>query len=196
MYDIFLLIVLLAVFAALVRDGLWSNTLTLFNVLLSGLLATSYFEPVATFLTGNVYGGMVHYWDLIAFTSLFAASTALLRMLSKGASGYRLRFHPVVDNFGGMAMGLWAGWITVCVVCFARHLAPLSKTYMNDTFKPETKLFFGAAPDRVWVGFVQQLSEGALGTGDADRVFDPRGELLLKYAGRREYLGEQINMFE
>lgn len=196
MYDYFLLAVAFAVLAMLARDGLWSNTLALFNVLLSGLAATNYFEPLASFLTNNVYGGMVHYWDLLAFTALFGGCVIVLRFLLKTASAYRLRFHPVLDNAGGIAFALWTGWITVCVVCFASHLAPLTKSYMGGSFKPERSMFFGLAPDRVWLGFVQQLSEGALGHGDPEGIFDPQGELMLKYASRRDYLGTQIHVFE
>lgn len=196
MFDILLVAAMLAIVGFLAKDGLWSNTINLFNVMLSGILATNYFEPVANWLTQSVYGGMVHYWDSVAFGLMFATFYLLFRAIAGSFSDYRLRFNQTLDNFGGIAAAAYAGWIVVCLACFAGHLAPLSRTYLNDSFKAENKMFFGLAPDRIWLGFMQQLSEGALGTGDPDRVFDPQGEFMLKYASRRGYLNSKAEMFD
>ena len=47
------------------NSGLWSNTITLVNVLTAGLLATNYFEPLADFFEGR-NSSFTYVWDFLA----------------------------------------------------------------------------------------------------------------------------------
>ncbi|MGC3967508.1 MAG: CvpA family protein [Pirellulales bacterium] len=198
--DYFLVIVFLAVFASLLRDGLWSNLVTLFSAVTAALVATNYFEPVAGMLTGLV-PSMLHFWGLIALGLVFVAVFILLRTLGLKASRFRVRFHPPVDNFGGVAVAGVCGWLAVMFVCFGMHLAPMSRTYLGNSFDPERRMFFGMAPDRLWLGFAQKLSNnGAWGRnvnadGEVTSMFDPKSEYMLKHASRRAWLAEQADTF-
>jgi hypothetical protein len=190
-YNLILLAVLLGVFALLFREGLWANTIALVNVTIAGLVATSYFEPLAALLSGVV--GWIHiYSDLFSMALVFAAVYATLRFVAARLSEYRVRFHPVFDNAGSVVMALLTGWVTVCVFSFAMHLAPLSRVYLFSSFDPEQRSFFNLAPDRLWLGFAQSQSMGPLSAG---REFDPKAEYMLKYASRRGWFETQLSMF-
>lgn len=198
----FLILGLLAVtFALLFREGLWSNTLTLFNTVTAGLIATNYFEPITRWL-GDMVPFMDFNWDVIVLGVLFAGSLVVLQLLTKTISKYHVRFHPIADQAGGYFMALWAGWVAVCFMCFMLHTAPLSRTFFYDGFKPEEKLFYGLAPDRQWLGLVNKISNGGgLGRNEYDEqgnvrsVFDPQGEFMLKYASRRGFLEKKESAF-
>jgi len=190
-YSLTLLAVLLGVFALLFREGLWGNTIALLNVTLAGLLATSYFEPLAGFLD-DILPSMRIYFDLLAMTLIFAAAYATLRFVAAMLSQYRVRFHPVLDNAGSAILALATGWVTMCVVAFSMHMAPLSRVYMFGSFDPEKPAFFGVAPDRLWLGFAQSQSMGPLSAG---AEFDPKGEYLLKYNSRRAWFETTSSMF-
>jgi hypothetical protein len=190
-YSLVLLAVMLGILAALFKEGLWGNTIALFNVTIAGLLATSYFEPVAAFLSGMV-ASLHMYFDLLSFGGIFGGAYALLRFIAARLSQYRVRFHPVLDNTGSMVLALAIGWVTMCLVAFALHTAPLSRVFLFKSFDPEQPAFFGTAPDRLWLGFAQSQSMGPLSAG---KVYDENGEYLLKYGSRRAWFEKTDMMF-
>jgi hypothetical protein len=190
-YSLVLLAVMLGILAALFKEGMWANTIALFNVTIAGLLATSYFEPVATFLSGIV-GSLNLYFDLLSFGVIFGLAYALLRFIAARSSQYRVRYHPVLDNTASVLLALATGWVTLCLVAFALHMAPLSRVFLFNTFDPEQPAFFGTAPDRLWLGFAQRQSMGPLAGG---KVFDEEGEYLLKYSSRRAWYEKTDMMF-
>ena len=196
-----LLILFIAVFASLLRDGLWSNTITLLTAVTAAVIATNYFEPVADLLTGFV-PSMLHFWDLFALGLVFTLSYVLLRTIGTKLSRFRVRFHPPVDNFAGVFVAACTAWTAVMFVCFAMHLAPLSRNFLSGSFDQEQKMFFGLEPDRKWLGFMQKLSnDGAWGrnvpgeAGTAATTFDPKSEFMLKYASRRAWLDTKLDTF-
>ena len=190
-YTLVLLAVLLGVFALLFREGLWANTIALLNVTVAGLVATSYFEPLAGLLSGMIAWLQI-YSDLLSMALIFAAVYAGLRYIAAALSQYRVRFHPILDNAGSVVMALLTGWVTVCVFSFSMHLAPLSRVYLFGSFDPEQRAFFNLAPDRLWLGFAQRQSMGPLSAG---REFDPKAEYMLKYASRRAWFETTNSMF-
>ena len=197
MFNFLLILIIVAVTVSLIKDGLWSNTITLLNVITSAVVATHYFEPVADLLTGFV-PSFVHFWGVVSLALCFTVSFLMLRALTLKLSRYRVRFTPPVDNFGGIAVAAVAGWVLVCFFAFAMHLAPVGRTAFGGSFDPEAKMFYGLAPDRLWLGFAQKLSNGGgWGRNATDEdgnvvsMFDPQGEFLLKYASRRAYLDKK-----
>jgi hypothetical protein len=197
---LFLVIIFVSI-ALLFREGLWSNTLGLFNTITAALIATNYFEPVSRMLSGIV-PYMDYNWDVLVLGVLFALSFAVLRQLTIFASKYRVRFHPLADSIGGTVMAVWTAWVAICFICFALHTAPLSRVFFFGSFDPEKPAFFGTAPDRLWLGFVHKISNGGgwgrNQTDDQGRVlsrFDPQGDFMLKYASRRAYLEKQESTF-
>jgi hypothetical protein len=193
MYNFVLLAVLLGIVALLFREGLWANTIALLNATVAGLIATSYFEPLAGLLSG-ILPSLHMYFDLLSLGLIFAVAYSLLRFICGRLSQYRVRFHPVLDNAGSVLLALATGWVTVCVLAFASHLAPLSRVYMFESFDPEQKSFFGFAPDRLWLGFAQRVSD-TNGPLTAGNTFDEKGEYMLKYGSRRAWFETTDSMF-
>ncbi|MCE9603667.1 MAG: CvpA family protein [Planctomycetia bacterium] len=198
--NVIFIVIVLFIVGGLARDGLWSNTITLFNTILSAIIATCYFEPLAQFLT-SLLTSAVHVWDIISLGLLFAGTFLLLRTLTGKLSRFRVRFHPLMENFGGVIVAFWIGWTAVCFVCFTLHTAPLTRNFFDGGFDAEQKLFFGLQPDRLWLGFMQKQSDnGGLGRnavdaqGNVTSMFDPKSEFMLKYASRRAWLDTQESL--
>lgn len=196
-----LLIVFVAIVGNLARDGLWSNLITLFCATTAAILATNYFEFVADLLTGLIPQA-VHFWDVLALGIVFVIAFILLRTLANKISRFRVRFHPPVDNFGGVAVAALTGWTAICFVAFSLHLAPLGRTGLRNSFDPEARMFFGLAPDRIWLAYMQKLTNGGgLGRnvvnedGEVTSMFDPKSDLMLKYASRRDWLDKKATNF-
>ncbi len=185
--------------------GLWSNLITLINLLLSGLIAASFFEDLANQLESMqpTYRSM---WDFISIWLLFAGSFFLFRGLTDTLSTMRLRFDPITELIGRSLLSIWVACVFVAFTLFTFHLAPLPPTIMSDTSKSTV----GIGPDRMWAAFIQSRSRGALsvavdsdyfGTYDlprhpddekiASRVFDPYGKFIHQNLVRRQELSQQ-----
>lgn len=194
-------VILFASIALLFREGLWSNTLSLFNTVTAALLATNYFEPVSRFLS-DLVPYMDYSWDVMVLGVLFALFFAILRLLLLAVSRYKVRFHPLLDSIGGTLMAVWTTWVGICFIGFMLHTTPLSRTFLGGGFDPEQAMFFGTAPDRLWLGLVRSISDGGgWGRNQADdqgnvvSKFDPKGDFMLKYASRRQWLEKHESPF-
>jgi uncharacterized membrane protein required for colicin V production len=193
-------LLLLVIFAACVgfgyRNGLWSNAIRLVNVITAALLATNFFEPVADWLQG-LAGSYQYFMDLVALWGLFVVFLGGMSLLTDFASRVKVRFATVVDRVGAAFFSAWVGWVMIGFTLATLHTAPLPREFLFHNFQAEQRMFFGLAPDRQWLAFVQKMSRGPLcrsATADQWRreatVFDPAGEFMIKYATRRTVLEE------
>ncbi|WP_425614120.1 hypothetical protein NA78x_003981 [Anatilimnocola sp. NA78] len=195
-----LLFVVFAIAAgALWFHGLWGNAITLINLMLAMLLATNFYEPVATMATG-FSAGANYFWDFAAVWVLFFIFFVIFRVITDGLSQQPVKFIMPVEMAGRTVLSLWSAWLMVCFVTFTLQMAPLNSVEPMGAWKTPTEgTFLGFAPDRMWLGFMQKNSRGYLSRGnysgvvnaskDQDtgaEVFDPYGEFTHKYRYRRE----------
>ena len=97
-------IVLFATVAMTVREGLWSNTLTLVNIIISGLVAFGFYAPLVVYLDESVTDGQHTYWlDFAVLWALFAVAMVVCRALTGAFSKTRMRFKYPIDDVGGPA---------------------------------------------------------------------------------------------
>ena len=186
--NVFLIFVFFICLAMIFSEGLWSATISLINVITAAMLATNFFEPVATFLT-NQATGLTFFWDFVAVWAVFIISLVVMQLITGFLSRYRVRFKKPVDIAGGVFCAAWIGWIMMQFTLFTLHVSPLGKNFLAGSFQPEptARMFFGLAPDRNWLAFMHTMSEsGSLTRGSKDHVFDPRADFVLKYAARRQ----------
>ncbi len=190
-----LTIILFVCVAMLVREGLWSNAVTFFNTVFAGLVATTLFEPLANWLDGMVPRG-TYLWDFAALWGIFCITAAILRALTDFVSRVRVRFKKPVEMIGGFFFAFCVAWTMVCFTSMTLHTAPLAPEFLWGAFydKNSDDIFWDVtAPDRQWLGLVQQVSAGALSTTVAaeaggkvtKKVFDPKGRFIDTYGGRR-----------
>jgi len=108
-----LLLVLLGFlfFAALamcINEGLWSNTILLLCIFLSGLAASvaGVSLGVMVFEKAGQEESFAWYYVFVGLWGVFSLTLLIMRTLVDKASKVRIRFLPVVDKIGGMLMGL------------------------------------------------------------------------------------------
>ena len=185
MLTVFLILIVLACVSMTLYEGLWTNTISIFNAFFAAIIASIYFEPVADFCNEQ-FPSYTYFWDLLSLWGLFAFALLVLRTTTDSISKTRVRFKLPVDRIGGWL----AGGILGCMVCtfflFAAHTAPLTRNSFGGQFQetPTSNNFF-LAPDRQWLGFLQSRSKDAMSTSSPN-VFDPNSEFILKYGERRE----------
>lgn len=183
--DILLSVVFFACLASTVAGGLWNNAVMLVNIMFSILVAIHYFEPLAGWLTGQwkEYG---HYWDFAALWLIFAITMAVLRTATDQISKVKVRFRRPVEIIGGILFSAGISWTMVGFTTVAMHTAPLSQNFLRGTFQetPQSRMFWGRAPDRSLLAFVQYLSAGSYSKMKPN-PFDPQKQFILKYGWRR-----------
>ena len=183
MLTIALLGIFFACLALLLTAGLWSNALTLFNVVVAGLLAMNFFEPLADYLNGELKS-YTYLWDFLSLWGVFAVSMIVLRSITDTLSKVKVRFKGPVNTAGGIFFACWVGWMLVCFTLTTLHTAPLAKNSFRGSFKPKERMFLGLAPDRVWLGLTNALSTGAF-SHSKSQPFDPGHDFIEKYSNRR-----------
>ena len=99
----------------MVREGLWSNAITLVNIIISGLVAFGFYSPLTIFLDEMTDGQYTYLLDFVVIWFLFAVTMVICRTLTGAASKTRMRFKHPIDPVGGPAIGLLAAWVLAVV---------------------------------------------------------------------------------
>jgi hypothetical protein len=194
MLNLGLLAIFLVVFAMMLQGGIWNNLLKLVNVITAALFASNYGEPAAAWIATQMPSYTV-ICDFMGYWLVFCVAYVVLGILTDVVSRVRVRFKKPVDMPGGAFLGAWTAWVMVCFTTMTLHTAPLDRNFLGDfQKKPETRMLFGFAPDRLWLGYTHKQSLGGLSRskgGDAMEEFDPTGDFIFKYSERRYRLEEQ-----
>jgi uncharacterized membrane protein required for colicin V production len=203
----------LAIFAIVVAAnwwlGLWSNLLSLVNFLLAALIASSFYENVATKLS-SINENIASYdylLDFICVWLLFFVSFGILRGITEVLSAKQVQFDKITELAGRSVLSAWLGFAFLQFALFTFHLAPIAPSDYAVNPK-ESVLGFG--PDRMWLSLIQSRSRGALSSTKSSnqfglaspynldvhpddtkleaRVFDPMGQFILQKTQRRKDL--------
>ena len=157
MIEIVLLIVVGVITWLVASEGIWGAAQTFLCVLLAGLMAMNFFEPLANSIRGAVGD---NYADIVALLGLFTGLVLALRMGTEQLAPSYIQVIPMLDTVGKWAFGAVTGYLTMAILLTALHTAPLPREFLG--FKPEKNNFFSFAPDRQWLGFTQYVSEKPL----------------------------------
>ena len=160
--------------------GFWNNVITFVNTLLAALVASNFFEPVATWIDGG-QSSYTYLLDFVCLWLLFFLTYALLRTATDLLSRHKLRFNYWVEMIGRTVFSLATAWVFLCFMHFSFHTAPFPPGPGNFQERPDSVNFVGA-PDRMWLSMLNHTSGGE---------FQPADDFILKYYHRRLTLSQQ-----
>jgi hypothetical protein len=179
-------------------QGLWSCAINLVNLLLAALIATNFWEPLATYVEGFAKD-QAYVLDAPILWALFVISYFILRMISQGLSDHNIFFIKPVEYAGRTILAIWCAWVFTCFTAFTMVTAPIGATPLGGWSNPNANSFLFLSPERQWMAFAQSRSMGALARNkfssapvhpqDAQsnvEAFDPLGEFTFKYYARRK----------
>ncbi len=200
------------------REGLMTAVTMFVNLLLAGLVAFNFFEPLADLLdpalSGSVLAG---YEDSVCLVGLFALTFGLLRLATNSMANTELEYPGWLLRGGGVLFGLLTGYLASGFLVCVLQTLPWQENFLgfNPRYDPEQPLA-GARqvlpPDRVWLALMR--TAGAYGFSNAEdeqamddatplekyKTFDRSASFELRYAryrryredaeGPRPYLGE------
>ena len=185
--SLILLGVFIAVAFAIWREGPWSGLIMLLNLLLAASLATAWYPFVAALIEPRAKS-YTYLIDFVVLQGLFCLLLLVFRELTDRVSRTRVRFRKPVELVAGPLVALITAWVMVCFTAASLHTAPLPRDFIQPT--PESRMFFGLAPDRRWLAWVRGSSlNGPFAT--PAKAFDPEADFILRYASRRSSLEQE-----
>lgn len=187
-FYIFYAIFLFAGLAMTVREGLWSNTLTLMNIFISGLMAFGLYSPLVAYLDEEVTSGQHTYWlDFAILWAIFAVTMLVCRTLTAAFSKTRMRFKHPIDPVGGPIVGFLAAWVLAAFALSTLHTSPMGKDAFGGNLASDSTVgsaSFIMSPDAAWIRFVEAMSKpDAYGSAGTDRFST---KFVKIYSERRE----------
>ena len=187
MFDLLLLAVWGGVAWFVAADGALGAVTTFFCVVLSGVTAMNFFEPLAELIGGNDF--LRERADVIALLGLFAALVTGMKLACEGLAPRMLELPTPVFHGLRWVGGIATGYVTMAILLTAVHVSPVPREFLG--FRPERgftatsagNLFDADAPDRRWLGYTRYLSLNALAKGGSHRLVDGNGTLLNTLSG-------------
>ncbi len=94
--------------AMTVNEGLWSNTITVFIILIAALIAIPWGYIAGVAIIDAVQPSAENAWafTFAAVWGVFALSAIIMRTIADQSSRVRVRFIPQLDKIGGILIGL------------------------------------------------------------------------------------------
>jgi uncharacterized membrane protein required for colicin V production len=182
--NLLLILVFLAIALVLAREGLWSGLVMLLNIVAAATFATAWYERLASFLDAKM-PSYTYLIDFLCLWGIFAVVLLGMRLVTDLVSTTKVKFLRQVELVGGPLVAVITGWVMVCFAAASLHAAPVPRTLVQPA--PESRMFFGFAPDRKWLGWMRYATkDGPVARPpESAVVFDKDGDFILRYADRR-----------
>jgi uncharacterized membrane protein required for colicin V production len=185
----FTVVVMLVSAYAFWRQGVLSAIAMAVNVLLAGLIAFNFFEPMAVELDPMVADSILHgYEDSVCLVVPFVLSLLFLRWASNALIHTVIEYQSVLQQAGAVVFGALAGYLTVGFLLSVAQTLPLDQHFLHfeariDPTTPGAKIRHILPPDRVWLALMHRASVGTFSW--EDNAFDPDGSFEMRYARER-----------
>jgi len=174
-------LIVLIIAWCLIREGLWGAVLLFFEVIVAGLLAMNFFEPLAALMQDNL-AFMAGYEDGVALLVVFGLTVFIFREADGMFWPNMVRFPGIVHRAGAVVFGVLTGLAVSGFLLCAFQTLPVPSDFMG--YDSERKMVAGVGLDRYWLAFSQRMSQKALGRSE-DRAFDPEAAFIDMYKIRR-----------
>jgi len=170
-------------------QGLATAFMMFCNMILAGLIAFNFWEPLADLLepllARSIFAG---HEDAICLAGIFAIAFALLRLVTNTLSGAVIELHPLAQRAGGAFLGLATGYLlSGFLVCVFQTL-PWHEKFWG--YEPDWQNHqSGFPPDRVWLALMHRAGETVFARSH-HATFDPEATFVIRYTRFRRY-GDQ-----
>ena len=150
-----------ACLAMMVREGLWSNTITMVNVFISGTVAFGFYAPLTIKVDEALAGEYTYLLDFLMLWALYVVTMIIARMLTDRLSTTRLRLKHPIDSICGPLMAALAAWVITSFAVATLHTAPLQKESVGGKLVHEQIEGKSAltSPDLAWLRFVERITK-------------------------------------
>ena len=172
------------------HEGLLTACCMFVNVLIAGVIAFFFFEPIADELDGMLQGTFLSgFEDCFCLVLLFSVTLGLLRLATNGLAYTDLDYPEGLLRGGSVVFGLLTGYLVAGFLVCAFQTLPMTENFMgfetkvSDENQPKTLRRF-IPPDRVWLAMMHRAGAGPLSWGEGP-TFDPNANFALRYSRYR-----------
>jgi hypothetical protein len=121
-----------AVGYAFLREGLLSSLVSIFNILLAGLFAFEFFEPLAAELDTAFSGSfLAGYEDALCLVVLFCVPLGILRLITSNLASSQIDLPAVAHQIGSVLCGLVAGYLVAGFLLVLVQTLPLNEKFLG-----------------------------------------------------------------
>jgi hypothetical protein len=183
-----ILIMLIAGYAYF-REGLLTAVTMLCNVVISGLIAFCFWEPIASELEPVLAGTFLKgYEDCLSLMVLFCLPLGLLRWLTNTLANTEIDYPALVQQIGAVLIALVMGYLVAGFLCCVMQTLPWEDTFLGFDPKVEQPASVRKVlpPDRVWLGMIHWVGKQGIGFSEGP-TFDADGSFTSRYTRLRRY---------
>ena len=159
------------------------------NVLLAGVVAFNFWEPIADVLEPAFAGSFLEGTeDLLALMALFCLTLMFLRWITNTLASTHMEYPILLYRGGSVLSGLLTGYLLAGFLVCAFQTLPIQRDFLGfEPYKPgQSAARRFLPPDRVWLAMMHRLSVNGLWTGEKSE-FDRNGTYELRYLRYRRF---------
>jgi hypothetical protein len=196
------ILVSLALGYAYLREGLFTAFTMCCNLIISGLVAFNFWEPLADMLDSPLSNSVLHgYEDIFCLLALFCVTLGALRTVTNMLANAQITLPPLVDRGGGVLFGIITGYLATGFLMCAFQTMPWHENFMffDPSYDSSSGLRRVMPPDRVWLAMMFRAgaypfsNKQDSATKDPESyydqfyTFDKSGTFEYRYARFRRY---------
>jgi hypothetical protein len=194
----FLTILVMAIVGyVFVNEGVFTAFVMCVNVVVAGLLAFSFWEPLADAVGGMFAGSILQgYEDALCLVFLFSLALGILRWATNNLANMEIEFPPILLRGGSVTLGLVTGYFLAGFLVCVLQTLPWDEHFMGfepsyEPNQPGGMVRRVLPADRVWLAMMHRAGKIALNWGgdtpEHAESFDRNGTFELRYARYRRY---------
>jgi hypothetical protein len=192
-------VIILATGYSYVREGLFTAMAMCINVLLAGLIAFNFYEPLAGYLEAQI-SFINGYEDLLSMVGIFLLTLGALRTLTNFLVPNVVEFPGYAQGVGGGLFGVATGYLVAGFVLCALQTLPWHENFMSFDWRYDSQtqgIRRLLPPDRVWLGLMYRAGAFAFATSDQDPNFKiPDDATVFERAYATHYTFDKYATFE
>ena len=125
--DVLVAILMLRISYVAFRDGLSHEIFSVLGSILIMVLAMHYYAVLGSFMSRNMMNMPIELANFLSFLMLVMALGFLVRLLRVLLDKIvKVQWHPIMEKFGGLAVGIIKAYVITCIVLTTLSLMPLS----------------------------------------------------------------------
>ena len=173
--------------------GLFNACAMLVKVILAGLIAFDFFEPMADSIDPTLHGTfLAGCEDMIALTTLFGVSLLLMRLATNYLCPEMIAEHGHLQHLGAGVVGMITGYFVAGFLICVFETLPLDERFLDfqprEPSEPAYRPIY--PPDRIWLVFMRHAGAMPFRWKD-EPTFDEEGTFELRYRRYRRSTEER-----
>ena len=164
MLAFFTIVIMLAVGYAFMVEGLFTACTMCINVLLAGLIAFNFFEPLARLLEDQVVGTFLEgYGDAVCIVLIFSLALFGLRTVTNQLANIEIDFPQIPQRLGGAIFGMATGYLISGMLLTTFQTLPFHVNFLgfNPEYEEGMMVRRVLPPDRVWLALMHRAGSYA-----------------------------------